>query len=151
MTREEFLTESQSWDWYELMSFCEEMDCMLCKDIYGEDERDEYIDDYLEDIVRTDNWRDVRDFLNNLSDDYEFYERDDYGGWHALDDGDLITRIRDVIEWMDGRDLWDEEGEEEEDEEDATPIEDEDISISELLVACNKGLKSIREKQAAEK
>lgn len=156
MTRQDFLEEFQHWDWDDLINFCNEMGCSLCEDVYDEDARDDCIYSRLEDLVRNEGWRDIRSYLDDIPEGSDYYERDDWDDWCCLDDDDLEDRISDVVDWMDRNDLWDEEDEEEdysdetlftEEEEDETPIEEEDIPISELLVACNQGLKSIDEER----
>lgn len=162
MTRQEFLEESQQWDWDDLINFCNEMGCSLCEDVYDEDARDECIDSRLEDLVYNEGWREIKNYLDDIPDGSDYYERDDWDDWCCLDGDDLEDRISDVVDWMDRNGLWDDEYDEEEeeeccdgtpfteDEEDETPIEDEDIPISELLIACNKGLKSIDEERTKE-
>lgn len=161
MTRQEFLEASEDCGWSDLVEFCNNEGCDYCDDVYDEYDRNEYVDERLvEDARECGNWQEFKDILNSIPTGYDCYRRNDYGEWVGLGDDDLSQYIEDVIEWMDRNDQWDEEefddGEDDtcddndyDEEEDLTPIEYEDISMSELLTACNRGLKSIGDANAA--
>lgn len=152
MTRAEFFENVTSW--WELKDFCDEQRCSLCDDVYDDEARDDYINEYLSEWARNENWYDLRVRLDNLETGYEYWRLDDYGDWTGLDDDDLDNMKDEVAEWVDDYGDWDddeEEVDEEEDEEpfddeeEEPPIEDEDCSLGELFAASATRVKSIAE------
>lgn len=150
MTREEFLSESRHWDWYNLRDFCNDEQCYLCERVFDSAERDEVIEERASEMACSEGWRELCQYLHNLSDSSDFYDEGDYGEWQELDDADLHERILDVLEWMDNNEFWDDdeaddEVPDEDEEEDAEPIEVEEIPFPELFSSCHKGFKKIEE------
>lgn len=118
MRREDFIEETQFWDWNDAMSYCWNNGYdSLAEDYYSPDARDEYIENDLPDMIRGCTWREVRDSLSNLedSDSYYYWRYDYYGDWVGLDDGDdLQAFIDQLIENMDEDGAFDEEEDEDE-------------------------------------
>lgn len=150
MTRNHFLTHvAGSWD--TLLDFCNSVGCPACEGIYDESVRDESIVNYIRDAInRHDRWQEIRNWLDNLDDEFEYY-RLDYGAWEGMNEGsDLDDYVRDVLAWCDENDIWDDPEEEEEDpeeieEDDDDIVAEEDFSIGELFNACNDQLQQIGE------
>lgn len=153
MTRNEFINDIN--DWEELIDFCRDMNYELCDDIYSEYSRDDYINDYLENIAsECGDWRSLISTLEDITTGYDYYLYESTTDWRGLDDGDFECYKETVVEWMDDRELWSEEEDDEEEEcnvdpYDLSPLETEDISISELFSACSQGLKSITDADKA--
>ncbi len=153
MKRSEFVAVCGDWDWDDLRRFCNEVGCGYCEDIYSENVRDQLLDGRLEEYATAaSGWESLRDELDSIPTGYSWYRYDsDYGEWIVLYEEDLDEYIDDVIGWMDDRGLWEceEENSAQEDDtcnrecegEDLTLIENEDISIFELFVACSESLK----------
>ena len=132
MTLEEFKDIE---DWEELERFCNDNNIYeYLEEIYTPENRDDYIRDDVENIIRYDNWTDVRDYLESLSNSDE-YERWDYstGNWYEAD----IEIIKDnIIENEDLDELF-EEDESSDDEEYAVDCDGviiEEISFDELIL-----------------
>lgn len=165
MTRSEFLESVDNYDldWDDLKEFCNEEDCPVCDDVYDDSDRDDYIDDELENWAYNEHWSDIRDRLTSIPVGYDWWQRDAYGDWNGLDDGDFQEYVHNVVRWMDEHGAWDEEedneyysedyeslGEgdtneayEDEDDEELLSKEEAENVISELLIACNVGFQKI--------
>ena len=175
MTRQEFLDNINDWD--DLLGFCRDEECDICEDIYDESDMDDYINEHLVDMASdASNWYSFRDNLSEIPSGAGWYLYNSYFDWDELTDDDFEDYKSDVCDWMDDGGYWDEEDDEYEvedyliddeepapytppapqpDPDDLVPIDDEDISMTELFSACSKGLQSItkatlEEKQAAE-
>ena len=163
MTRDEFINGIN--EWWELIDFCNNEDCDICEDIYDEDERDDYINSNLYEIAEeAGNWCDLKETLEDIPTDDGYYLCNGWTDWDWLDDDDFRAYKNDVLEWMDDNDMWDDEEDEEYDEEfydeyapgdgeeppyeedidpyDLVPLEEEDISVSDLFSACGNSLKT---------
>ena len=151
MTRQEFIDDVTSFG--DLLSFCYDNDCTdICENVIDSEYRDEYIEDNLVDWARNDTWTALRDRLNDFYDDtgYDYYIYDEYYGTYkgVYDDGDEFESYkRDVLEWMDDHEYWEDNDEEEEEEEEESvppqnscdeeeeesPIPEEDCSFADLV------------------
>jgi len=120
MTRGEFFENVI--DWSDLKDVCEEYGCDICDDIYNDDGRDDIIEDRLYDWVRSESWRDVRDYLTCYStNSYDWWIYDDnYDEWEEAGDGLFEVRKNDVAEWLSENGHF-------EDEEVCDETEDEDF------------------------
>lgn len=156
MTRQEFIDEI--YEWGGLIDFCNDEGCDYLDNIYTEDARDDYINEYqLEDWARNNTWRNLYDLLDDLRSDYDYYRIDEYGDWVGLDDYDFDDYKDDVLRWADDRGIFDEEDEEEdpadygiEDEEVDDEEVEEPISMFELLSDCQDTYQKISEEEADE-
>jgi len=156
MTRQEFIDDVTCWG--ELIDFCNDEGCDYLDNIYDEDARDDYINEYqLEDWARNNTWRNLYSLLEDLAVDYDYYRIDEYGDWVGLDDYDLDDYKDDVLRWADDRGIFDEEDEEEdpadygiEDEEVDDEEVEEPISMFELLSDCQDTYQKISEEEADE-
>lgn len=135
MTREEFF--DQITDWYELIDFCLNNGYDdYCNDIYSEDSRDDEVCYELKERFDDSSWQRIRDYLNDLPEDYEYYRRDDYGDWHGLDVYDFRDRRDEIVEVLDGDGFWDDpedEWDEDVDPEDLIPVPEESVSIFNMI------------------
>ena len=122
MTREDFINNVTTWD--ELKDFCYDYDCDYLEDVYDSDGVDDYLDRAIEDWSRNLNWRQLRDRLEDIPTDGEWYSIDEYEDINELDDVDFDGYKSDVLSWADDRCVWDEE-----DDEDEEYIEDEEENI----------------------
>ena len=156
MTRQEFIDEI--YEWGRLIDFCNDEGCDYLDNIYTEDARDDYINEYqLEDWARNNTWRNLYSLLEDLTADYDYYRIDEYGDWVGLDDYDFDDYKDDVLRWADDRGIFDEEDEEEdpadygiEDEEVDDEEVEEPISMFELLSGCQDTYQKISEEEADE-
>ena len=158
MTRAEFIDEVQNWS--ELIDFCNDEGCNYCEDIYDDYQKDEYFDDQIVEMARNaEGWQDLLDSLRDIPDGSDYYRRDDYGEWYAVDDDDFDNYKQDILEWADDNDIWEEEEEENVDEEESSDDEDdfdeekleEGCSLGELFTSCNTRLQTIEQAREQEK
>lgn len=154
MTRQEFIDDIEDFD--DLIEVCSDYGCSVCDDVYDSDQCDDWIDEHTEEWVENENWRDLRDMLTSIPTGYDYYRVDGYDNIYGLGDEDFENYKAEVLEWVDGNALWDDDGEEEEpfddNEEPAPNIQpqsvdesapEEDFSISELMEVCQSQLQSL--------
>ena len=147
MTRTEFINEVN--DFYDLKDFCGEVDCNVCDDIIDSDQYDSYVSDDIENAVGNYSWEEIRDFLWNLPQGWDFYRCNASFDYDYMNDDDFQQYKDDVMNWMDRDSCWDEEemeevdGDAESDGECESSVPDEDFSIGVLLEACGAKLVSI--------
>lgn len=154
MTRQDFIDGVT--EWYELLDFCYNEECDICEDIVSYDGMCEEVDEELAEAVREHSWREVRDMLNDIETNYDYYRRGGLLSYCPVNDNsDFEDYKSDVIEWMDNGGYWEDEededdfdddvpfldddfapGEEDENEEEPT-VEDEDFSVGELMGMCS--------------
>lgn len=167
MTRQDFIDGVT--EWYELLDFCYNEDCDICEDIVSNDTMCEEIDEELAEVVRERSWRDVRNLLNDIDTDYDYYRREGCLSYSPVDDdSDFEDYKNDVIEWMDNGGYWEDEEDDEaydeaepfddddfapgeEDEESEPPAEDEDFSVGELMGMCSVQYLGIQREAAQRK
>lgn len=136
MTRQEFLDDITSFD--QLRDFCYDIDYDLWEDgAYSEDEYDDRIDDDLCELVRHGAWREVRDYLTELPDGYDFYFRDEYNEWLGRSSDDIDDLKDRVYEYAMDNELFDSEDEEDEEEEEEAPDEDAEDDDSSEIEECD--------------
>ena len=162
MTRQEFLDNVTTFD--ELQEFCSDVDYYLQEDgAYSAGEYDDYIDNELYELAREEPWRDIRSWLSNLPDGYDYYFRDDWGDWEGRSYRDIYDLKQRVLAYADENDLFDVEDEETEeyveeyDEADSEeePEEDdfedvEDCDMSDFIWAGNAALRELQEQSQKE-
>lgn len=137
MTRSEFLSDVR--DFWDLRDFCCDADSYYFDDIFEEGAKDEYVNEYLSNLGRNPDWKDVKDYLNDVPDrESEWYRLDDYAGFMALNDHDFINMKNEVMEWAEDNDIFDEEPEPEEEEDDDYEVKAEPISTEFLFAACKE-------------
>lgn len=146
MTRQEFIDDVTYWS--DLIDFCCNEGISFCENVYNEEGFDDYIGDELEERARNYDWHDIRSWLNDLPDRYEYYIRNDNGEWYPADDDDFDSMKEDVLNYMDGGDYWDEYDEEEEpeehiDPEDEVPVGEEDMTFAELFTICSSQVQKL--------
>lgn len=146
MTRNEFIEDVTTW--YDLRSFCDDNRLYdFFEDIYSEEERDEVIDERLDDYARDYTWYDLRDWLSDIPTGYDYYKCNGVLDWEPLDRSDFEDIKDSVIDRMDQDYAWDDEEDDEfiedENEDDTIPIieddayPEEDISIEDLISVCS--------------
>ena len=113
MTRQEFIVDICDFD--QLRDFADTFNYEF-DDVYTQEQYDSEIDDW----VSEDNlsWQDLRDYLTNLPDGYDFYTRDRWGDWEGRHSDDIDDLKAAFLNWADGEDDVFDPEEEEEDEED---------------------------------
>lgn len=153
MTRQEFIDDVVGWP--DLISFCCDYGYDYIDDIYSEDARDDYINEHLVEMARNaDDWSSLYDELSEIPTGYDYYRLTDYGEWEGLGNhGDFDDFKNDVLEWADDEDIWEEDEEEpidDDDDDDDFVVEDEPISIGELIGACSSQLQQIGDNKRTE-
>ena len=154
MTRQEFLDNVTTFD--ELQEFCSDVDYYLQEDgAYSAEEYDDYIDNELYELAREEPWRDIRSWLSNLPDGYDYYFRDDWGDWEGRSYRDIYDLKERVLAYADGNDLFDPEEEETVEDSDEEPEEDgfeevEDCDVSDFIWAGNAALRELQEQSEKE-
>lgn len=137
MTKSEFLSDVR--DFWDLRDFCYDADSSYFDDIFDEGAKDDFVNEYLSNLGRSLDWKDIRDYLNDVPDrESEWYHLDDYAGFMALNDDDFVNMKNEVMEWAEDNDIFDEEPEPEEEEDDDYEVKDEPISTEFLLAACKE-------------
>lgn len=116
MTRQEFIDEVTLF--CELCGFCSDEEIYGVLDNYFDcDSLDEKVD-YDVSESRDLSWMDLRDYLNEIDPDYDFYKRRgsfDYCGYY--DGEDIFEELKqEVLDIADERDLFEKEEEDETDE-----------------------------------
>ena len=110
MTRREFIEEVTSW--YELKDFCDEEQIDFCDNVYSDSEKDDYIDERLDEIITGSSWQDVYGVLDDIPTGYEYYFIEDVYDIRAARDDDFDRLKQGVLEYYDNNGYWDEEEEE---------------------------------------
>ena len=115
MRREEFF--DQVTDICDLIDFCNDNyayeSFVSDYDIMDAESRDSYIDEDIEERLRYNSWTDVRDYLDSLTESYEYdYWRLADGEWYGIDDREFDYLRDQLVELLDENDFFDEEGEE---------------------------------------
>lgn len=157
MTRQEFIDNVTSWA--ELIEFCNDEGLDNCNNVYDDESYNDKIDEELVRRAEDELWQDVREWLDNLPDGYDYYIIDAYGDWSGVDEFDLYRD--EVIEYMDDCGSWDEDEYDEEepeeyiDPEDEDPVEEEGVTLAELFTICSSQVQKlendkIRDASAAE-
>ena len=168
MTREEFL--DGIYNLGRLYDFCTDNDLYeYLEDLYTEESYNQYINEDLSD--NSDSWQDVRDWLYNLPDGYDFYYKNDWGEWIGIDgdnDGDFFEDLkRDVYDACCDNDFFDEEdnneqanNDSEEEVEEVVELEEpeedfnfDDVQLDSIFSSCSSEVeevnKAIAERQNA--
>lgn len=149
MTRQEFIDEVC--DFSDLISFCYDEDLETCDEIYSADRLDEYLREEIPEYLDDHDWVDLKYTLEDIPSDYEYYIRNGWMEFSAADDSDFDEYKENVLDEMDDNDYWDEDDEEEEEpiiqnnseSDDETPVEEEPVSIIELVNICHSQLVNI--------
>lgn len=110
MTRTEFIEDVN--DFYDLKRFCDDEGSSICDEIFCGDELRERVSDDLESLARNYTWDELRDYLNEVPEDNDWYD------WDFRRVDYLFDNYKDdVLEWGDDNGIWDEEAEDEDGEE----------------------------------
>lgn len=132
MTRAEFVDSVTTW--WELRDFCDDIQCDIMDGFMDSDSRDEYIDESLVDMARTNTWREMLDALRDYDNEsgYEYYVYDEYyGSYRGVSDDEFEDFKQRVLEYADQNDEWEPEEEEEEPEEETVFTEDNSVPVPE--------------------
>ena len=125
MTREYFLNHICCIA--ELIDFCYDYECNICDEIYDEDGKNEYYDNRLYEMVRDAyDWQDLKERLDSIPCDYDYYVKDDNDQLIAFVDDDFDYYLRCVLDWCDDNNIW--EQEEEDDSNENEDYEEDDES-----------------------
>ncbi len=149
MTRQEFIDNVCAFS--DLIQFCYDEDLDICDEIYSEDRLDEYLREEIPEYLDDHDWVDLKYTLEDIPSDYEYYIRNGWMEFSAADDSDFDEYKENVLDEMDDNDYWDEDDEEEEEpivqnnseSGDETPVEEEPVSIIELVNICHSQLINI--------
>ncbi len=119
MTRDEFLEIE---DWYDLTDFCYNNSIYTCDDVYSDEQKDNYIEEHLDEWASDYKWRDLLNLLDGIPDSADWYIIDDYREISEATDEDFEYYKERTLEEADDKDLFDEDDEpyEEESIEDYT-------------------------------
>ena len=137
MTRQEYTDDVENID--QLLSIADDFDYEF-DDVYSEDQYDDEINDQL----RNDDgsWKDVKDWLNNLPDGYDFYVQDRWGDWEGRGYEEIDDLKEQFLNWADeDGEVFEEEDDEEYDEEEYDDSEPEaedpepesDLTLDDIL------------------
>lgn len=163
MTRQDFIDNVNTY--YDLVDFCQEIDYYV-DGIYSEDERDDLIYEEIIDMVRSCSWNEIKNYLDDMPEGYDYYYKNEWGEWIGYD-YDQIDEFKElVLDYADENDLFDRDDEEDEndtaDEEDE-PEESEEAQeedndpvelgcdMGDFLTSGNSVMEAIRERADADK
>ena len=115
MTRTEFIDDIQCWD--DLLDFCSGYDCNVCADIIPYNSLNSNLGEDFTMCGDEYDWDDIRDWLNNIDDNANYYYRNGCFEYESVDD-QFESYKDDVLEWGDEGDIWDPEQEHDDDGDD---------------------------------
>ena len=149
MTRQEFIDDVCSFS--DLIQFCYEEELGTCDEIYSANRLDEYLREEILEYLDDHDWVDLKYTLDDIPTGYDYYVRTDWMEFYGADEDDFDDCKERVLDIMDDWDNWDEDAEEEEEPivqnnsefEDETPVEEEPVSIVELVNICHSQLINI--------
>lgn len=141
MTLEEFrYVAHNEWDVDDLMRFCWDNDYdEVVEDIYSSDGYDEYIGSCVDDYASDHGWRELRDYIDEFPDpyEYEYWINDGWGDFCAIERGDGY--FEELIENLERRlienDFFDDSDEDDEEDECITDDSAEDDEDEDLIVS----------------
>lgn len=122
MTRQEFIDDVNTI--WELLRVAVDYDYEF-DNVYS---KEQYDDEINEQLSSDDNsWRDVRDWLYNLPDEYDFYVRDRWSDWEGRGEDNIEDLKAQFLAWADddGEIFEEEDGDEEYNEESPDDSESE--------------------------
>ena len=130
MYRQEFIDGVTSWS--ELVDFCNDEGLDYCDDIYSDGQKDNWINEHLDDICEDATWQDVLCTLRSIPEGYDYYLKDeDY--WMEFrglsDDEDLFySRKNEILAYADEHGLWEDDDIAEDDDFDEyeSPFDDDE-------------------------
>lgn len=138
MTLEEFRNVAHNeWDVDDLMRFCWDNNYYgLVEDIYSSDGYDEYIGSCVDDYASDHSWRELRDYIDEFPDpyEYEYWISDGWGDIYGLERGD--ENFNELIENLEEyliRDSFFDDSDEDDDEDKCitdNSTENEDLIVS---------------------
>lgn len=129
MTRQEFIETVT--DWPELIDFARDNEMYDLTDDYLDDDDIDYeVNDALSEMVH-DDWRRVRDLLDNIPEDTGYFHRVGWLNYEYVDEDDFLDLKDDVLEEADAQGYFDED-----DEEDIDEDEDDDDSCENGGTGC---------------
>lgn len=118
MTRQEFLDSHT--DMYDLKNFCETYNLYVMDNYVDDEDMEERYDEIFTEMLRHQNWRDVRDAMYDAPTGYDWYYIGEYGDledFRGCDDSEFEYLRDEILGIMDMRDGWDEEEEPEDEPE----------------------------------
>lgn len=149
------MTRSGFWenitDWCELKEFCADNECDYCDDIYDEYDRNSEIDSDIGEYCSDYSWGNLRDLLNDIPSDYDYYRRNSAFDWEGADEGMFGDYKADVSDWADEHGVWEDECDAEdidevyENDDDESPLLAEDFSVNTLMGMCSSAFVEIHE------
>lgn len=143
MTRSYFLAQIN--EWRDLIDLCRHYRCDICEDIIDRDQLDNYVHDDIIACINDNSWKEIRDMLEEIDPGFDYYRADGRFDYECLESYDFYNYKQKVLDWMDGKDMWEEEGSESAEPPEAKEpeAEEEDFTISDLMSMCGKELVAI--------
>lgn len=108
MTRNEF--EDAMCCFADLLEFCEEFGCYVMEDVIDDDTLDEYINDTIASTY--DDWRSIRDNLNDIPTGYDYYLWNGYEDVSGVDGDDFEYYYSEIFDWCEHEGIFDEDEDE---------------------------------------
>lgn len=121
MTRTDFIDDVTTT--YDLIDFCVENDITdFINDIVDDEQKDDSIDEYLrENAGSSDNWREVRDILDDVPTGYEYYRYNGVDDIQGFDSYDFEALKDEVLRYCDTHDIFEEDEDDVDEEEEIDP------------------------------
>ena len=137
MTRTEFIERVNDFD--SLIQFCYDNQLDFCDDVHDKESAYLMINEMVRDMVDNgENWESIRNFVCGIEPDCDYYIYDEGG----FVDADAMYDIYwgDVLNYMSGHGLWDEEEDDDEydDEDDEEEYDEEDYWSDEYAPAADE-------------
>ena len=141
MTRREFVRTYEGASVDSLIDFCNgEGAYDLYEEFVTDDSVDEIINSRLHDMVGESPWYDIRDYLSDIPQGYDWYRVDPFDGEIYGCDGEDAERLyNDIIEYFDNNGLWEDEEEcaddscDDDDDDDEFDEEVEEFNLIEMI------------------
>lgn len=109
MTRSEF---DSICDFSGLKDFCYECSCDILDDVYEGCDINDLIDEDIREALRSEYWYTIRDKLNDIPDDDEWYVRRGRLEYDILKEEDFDVYLDEVLAWAELNDIFDEDEDE---------------------------------------
>lgn len=150
MTRDEFLEQVDCWD--ALLEFDRDNGYGYFDNIISNDEMYERVEGQISEALAHLSWTEIRDYLDGISDEYNFYRDcsdDEWFGFYGVDD-EFDECLEEFVNYMDDNGYWDAEEDDEHESDDdehteAPAFESPDITIEGLVEICRADVQHLSE------
>ena len=137
MRRAQFIREYENASVDALICFCSDADLYeLYEDFISDESLDEMMNSRFRDMIDEQPWYEVRDYMNDVPQGYDWYVVNNFEGEvYGADDDDARRLYNDIIAYFDHNEIWEDEVDEEDDDscEDIDDGFDEEVEEFNLI------------------